>query len=132
MGIDFVRNGNVFQTDSDHFGAGGFTAFADGIGDFAGFAEADTDPATLVADDDESAEIEAASAFDDLGGAIDEDDLLNQVLPLIAVRSRFRLGTTAPAAARAAIGPGLFCRSFCFCWFSHSDASLLLLKLQSG
>ena len=80
MGIDFVRNGNVLQTDRDHLGARGFAAFADGIGDFASFAETDANAATLVANNNERAEIKSPSTFDHFGRAVDKNDLFSQFL----------------------------------------------------
>jgi hypothetical protein len=123
-----------FERNTNHLVPGHFAPFADGIGDFAGLAEANTDAATLIAHHDEGAEIKTAPAFDDFGGAIDEDDLLDEFLALIAIRTLFGLRTTAPAAAGTAIGPGLFYRRFCFSWFCHSDASQYcsMLKLQTG
>ena len=66
-------------------GAGHFAALADGIGHFAGLAQTNPDAAVLVADDDQRAEIEPASAFDHFGGAVDEHDLLGQFLPGLRV-----------------------------------------------
>ena len=47
----------------------------------AGLAQANPNPPVLIADHNEGAEIETASPFDDLGGTVDEDDLLGQLLP---------------------------------------------------
>ena len=63
---------------------GHFAAFADGISDFPRFAQTYPDFAAPVPDHDERAEVESAPAFDDFGGAIDEDDFLGQFLFLIA------------------------------------------------
>jgi hypothetical protein len=63
-----------------------FAAFADGIGDLAGFSEADSDFAASIPDDDERTEIKPAATFDDLGGAIDKYNFLHQFL-LIAKTS---------------------------------------------
>ena len=89
--------------------AGQFAAFANGIRHFAGFAQAHADAALLVAHDNQRAEIETASAFDDFGGAVDEDDLLDQFFTALRVVIRFGFRTatsartTAAAAATAAV-----------------------------
>ena len=49
---------------------GVFNPLADRFRDFAGFTQADADFALLVADDDERAEREPATAFDDLGDTV--------------------------------------------------------------
>jgi hypothetical protein len=67
MRIDFVRDGHVLETNTHHLCAGGFAAFANRIGNLAGLAEADTDFATLVAHDNQGAEIEAAPTLDYFG-----------------------------------------------------------------
>ena len=98
---DFVRNGRVLQRHADHLRAGHFAALANGIRHFAGLAQADAHAAVLVADDDQRAEIEAASAFDDFGGAIDEHDLLGQLLPGLLVERG--LGLRPACAARGPV-----------------------------
>ena len=84
--------------------AGHFAALANGIRHFPGLAQTHAHAAVLVADNDQRAEIKAASAFDDLGGAIDEHNLLGQFLPGLLVKSGFRLRPGAPAAAWSAAG----------------------------
>ena len=54
-------------------------ALADRLGDLVRLAEADADVAVAVADDDERREAEAAAALDDLGDAVDVDDLVRQL-----------------------------------------------------
>ena len=65
------------------------------------------DAPSLVAHDDERAEIEPASAFDDFRGAVDEDDLFDQFLRRAAIKVHFRrFGSgfgAAAATARAAL-----------------------------
>src|SRR5262245_28185137 len=96
----FVRDGRVFQRHAHHLCAGEFAAFANGIGHFAGFAEANPHFAALVTDDDERAEIEAAPAFDDFGGAVDEDHLLDEFLSL-PFGAEFARFSRRPASATA-------------------------------
>jgi hypothetical protein len=57
---------------------GNIAAFADGFGNFDSFSEADADAAMLVARDNERGETKAAAAFDDFGGAVDENDFFAQ------------------------------------------------------
>src|SRR5439155_7019371 len=86
---NFVRNGGVLQEPADHLWARHLPALADRIGHFARFAQTYADPATLVAYDDERAEIKTAPALDDLGGTVDEDDLFRQFV-FLAVGAYFR------------------------------------------
>ena len=74
--------------------------------------EADADAALFVAGDDQGAETETATAFDDLGGTVDEDDFLAQFL------AGFRPGGGSvalrrcrPAAARAPARAAIACAS---------------------
>jgi hypothetical protein len=55
-----------------------FAAFADGFRNFHGFAETQSNFSLAVSSNDQGAEAETATAFDDLGGAVDENDLLGQ------------------------------------------------------
>ena len=131
-----------FKRNSDHLVAGQFAAFANGIGDFAGFAQTNTHTAPLVANDHQRAEIEAASAFDDFGGAVDEDNLLVKFL-----RPRRRIQThrsRRPAAATTATRAGARAHAAAFgatvaaarrlrFWLFQPQYFLLVkLKLQSG
>ena len=141
MGENFVRNGGVTKRNADHLGTGHFAAFANRIGDFAGLSEADPDFAAFIADNDKGAEVKTTAAFDDLGGAVDEDDLFGQFLPLI-VQSKLggvgagtitpatawatttrtaRSGTTrrALAAAAAAATANAACCAFSLDWFCY-------------
>ena len=95
-----MRNGRVLERNGNHLVAGQFAAAADRVRDFAGLAEANAHAAVFVAHDHERAEIETASALDDFGGAVDEHDLLDQLLGRAAVK---RL-TSGPSAARPAPG----------------------------
>jgi len=79
-------------------GAGDFAAFANGVGDFTGFAEADTDTPVFVTDNDEGTKIETASAFDDFGGAVDEHDFFDEFLAGLGIERRFGLRASAPSA----------------------------------
>ena len=59
---------------------GGLDALADGLGNFLGLAGAVADDALAgIADDDERGEGHVLTALDDLGDAIDRDDLVLEV-----------------------------------------------------
>ena len=75
-----MRNGRVLEENADHVLAGQLAAFANGVRHFAGLAQANAHAAAFVAHHNERAEIKAASALDHLGGAIDEHNLLGQLL----------------------------------------------------
>ncbi len=105
--VDFVRDGCVLERHADHLRTGYFAAFTNGIRHFPSLAQPNSHAAVLVANDDERTEIETSSAFNDFGGAIDEDHLLGQLLPGLLVEGRFRLRPAAPAAARSAGSSGL-------------------------
>ena len=75
-----MGDGLVQQTDFLHGLAGGVSAFADGVGDFIGLAESEAHASIAVAHDDNGAEAEATAAFDDLGAAVDEYDVLVELV----------------------------------------------------
>ena len=84
---------------------GTLTGFLDGISHFVGLAEAQADLAELVARDNEGGEAEAPTALDDLGAAIDEDNLFGN---FVAIRigwsgTFFAPWTTATAALAATL-----------------------------
>jgi len=76
---DLMRNRVVANCDLDEGFAGGIGSFANGLGDFVGLAEAEADLAGAVTGDDECAEGEAATALDDLGASVDENDFLCEI-----------------------------------------------------
>jgi len=116
-----VRNCHIFQRDGNHLVSREFAAALDGIRNFARFAQRITDLAALVADDDERAEIETASAFDNFRRAVDEDNLLHQFFAA-AAKIIFRSVRTATSAASATTLPARAALSFTtrFVDFSHS------------
>ena len=93
---DFVGNRVVPERNGFEMFAGRIGGFADGFGDFVGLAETDAYLALAIPDDEERAEAESATAFDDFGASVDEDDFFEQV----------RLGFVVASAARAAISAG--------------------------
>src|SRR5262245_19821150 len=125
MGKNLVRNGGFLQGDADHLRTREFTAFANGVGDFACFAQADADATTLVAHNNQGAEIKTASAFDNLGGAIDEDDFFGEFL-FLALQTRIALFGSRTALTPASSAGASFAllllllllTLFCFVWFS--------------
>jgi len=107
MSEDFVRNGGALEAHADHLRASKFAAFADGIGNFAGLSEADTDATASIANDDKSAEIETTATFNNLGGTVDEDDFFGQLL-FLAFEVVVGVGATATRAHAVATPSGWF------------------------
>src|SRR5271163_4148654 len=96
MGDGGTAEGNGFEML-----ASGIGGFADRFGDLIGLAETDADLALAISHDEERAEAEAATALDDLGASVDEDDLFEQVgLVLVTTAARPAI-TTAGTAATA-------------------------------
>src|SRR5580765_3489841 len=144
MREDFVWDGRILQGNANHLRAGQFTAFANGIGHLTGFAQTHANAAAFVPYDDQGAEIEPASAFNHLGGAVDEHNLLGQFLSR-AIAGRLRGWAITPAAESSAaflarFGLLLFdlLRFFRglavldWIWFSHNNCSPLSSKFQTG
>jgi hypothetical protein len=108
MSEHFVRNGGVLEAHPDHLRAGQFAAFTNGIGNLAGLSEADADATAPIANHDESAEVETTPAFNNLGGAVDEDDFFGQFL-LVAFEAVVRVsGATAARPHTVAASGGRF------------------------
>ena len=82
--------------------AGVLAALADGVGKLVGLAEAQADAALLVSDCDQCAEGEVLAALDDLGGAVDHDCAL---LELVLLDLAF--AAVVPALVVAALGASL-------------------------
>ena len=109
-----------FKRNRNHLIAGQFAAAADGVRDFAGLAQGITNPAVLVTDDHERAEIETASAFDDFGGTVDEDDLFRQFFGAAFFKGVFRRITRGFATTAATTRTALIATLSSFIKFSHS------------
>jgi hypothetical protein len=113
---NFVRNGRILQGNGDHPLLGHFAPFADGFGNFDRLAQAEADAAVFVAGDDQRAETEAAAAFDDFGGTVDENHFFAQLGTAAASASARRLrenraGRGADRGAGAAVSAAsLGCR----------------------
>src|SRR5579863_8916139 len=118
-----MRNGDIPQRNRNHLVAGEFTAAADGVSHFGSLAESDAYFALFIANDNEGAEVETATTFDDLGRTVDEDNLLHQFFAT-AAESVFR-GVTHRLAASTATGATLFAAAFC--WFSNFCHSIFLV-----
>jgi hypothetical protein len=82
-----------------------FAALADGVSDFARFAQADADFAGLVADDNEGAKAETATALHNFGGTIDEDDFLGQAAVILVTEIVITTARTASALTAALAAP---------------------------
>jgi hypothetical protein len=142
MRENLVWNSRFPQGYADHRRPGHFSAFADGVRNFPRLSQAHSHFASLVTHDDQRAEIESASTLHDFRRAIDEHDLLDQLMSL-AIEIHVSLRSAAPAARTAAtarliaarlirarlirarlirarlIGTGLISTTFYFGWFSH-------------
>jgi hypothetical protein len=87
---------------------GHISSFANGFGNFNGLAQTDADAALFVARNHQGAKTETAPAFDNFGGAIDENHLFAQLgiaaALMPAIRAAFTGRATAPTrtATRAA------------------------------
>ena len=104
-----------FKETADHVSPGEFATFADGVRDLIGLAQTQAHAATFVAHYNEGAEIESATAFDHLGGTVDEHDLFRQFPTLATVRVRVGIvarptatACTAKAASPASIASSIF------------------------
>jgi hypothetical protein len=95
-----MRNGVAGNADGRHCGAAVLTALADGVGHFVGLAQTDADLALLVTGDDQRTEAESTTAFDDLRGTVDEQDLFRQFIAVLVGRNLAL--TTSPGTATAA------------------------------
>ena len=82
---DRVRDGRAAHGDRDHVLLGDLDPLLDGGRNFLRLARAEADAALAVADDDERAEAEVLAALDDLGDAVDVDDLVDH--PAFGLRS---------------------------------------------
>src|SRR5271163_1304748 len=93
MGDGGTAEGNRFEML-----AGGIGGFADGFGDLIGLAKTDADLALAISHDEERAEAEAATALDDLGASVDEDNFFEQV-GFVLIATTTRSAITAAGAA---------------------------------
>src|SRR5581483_1294357 len=100
-----MRDGVFAYGHFDHGFLGRVRSLANRFADFVRLAETDAHFAQLVAGHDEGAEAETAATFDDLGAAVDENDLLHQA----AIVLRFVLPVAAGAVALS------------LSWFSHNS-----------
>ena len=74
-----MRNRGALQVELHHVLLGLLDRLADGHGNFARLAHAEAGVAALVAHDDERRKAEVLAALDDLGDAVDRNDLIFQV-----------------------------------------------------
>jgi hypothetical protein len=73
----FIGNRAFLQGDLYHILFGFFYTFANGLGDFPGFAETVSNRSLTVANDNNRAETKAATAFDHFRHPIDVDHFVN-------------------------------------------------------
>ena len=82
-----MGDGGTGQGDGEHVLLGGFQALADCLGDLSSLAQAETDLALLVADDDQSGELHHTAALDGLGDTVQGNDFFH-VLAGFSFKSR--------------------------------------------
>ena len=76
---DLVRDRSARHRNRDHAPTRAVDRLADGLRDFVRLAGREPDATLSIAHRDERVEREAASALDDLGDAIDRDDVLDEL-----------------------------------------------------
>ncbi len=76
---DLVRNRGALEVQMNQILFRLFDALLDGHRNFARLAHAESGMAVIVANDDERGEAEILAALDDLGDAIDGDDVVLQL-----------------------------------------------------
>src|SRR5258708_22030617 len=97
--VDLVRDGRAYHRHGDHVALGDLHPLADGFGHFFRLADSRADAPIHVADDDQRAERELASALDDLGDAVDAYDAAGKLGTLSA-----RVGITRTHALKLQSG----------------------------
>ena len=80
-----MGDGATGQGHGDHVLLGILDTLADGLGNFAGLANAVTDVALAVANNDQGSELHNAAALNGLGNAVDGDDLGDHAVILFSV-----------------------------------------------
>jgi hypothetical protein len=86
-------------------------ALADGVSYFTSLPQSDANATPFVANDDKRTEIETPTTFDNFGGAVNKNDLLNQVLLLAIALVLIRAWTVSAApepASRTALATAMF------------------------
>ena len=74
-----MRNGGALQIQLNQIFLGLLDGLPDGHGHFARLAHAESGMAVLIADNHQRGEAEVLAALDDLGDALDGDDLVLQI-----------------------------------------------------
>src|SRR5688572_15988429 len=80
-----MRNGRVSQRDADHATFGIISAFANGISNFPGFAQAKANLSLFVTHDDQGTKTKAAAAFHHLSRAVNEDHFFAEIASFLAI-----------------------------------------------
>src|SRR5262245_11902213 len=112
---DFVRDSGFLDRHRLHLRFRNFSTLADGVRHFIALAQTVTHPALSIAHDDQGAEAETPAALDDFRGAIDEHDLLSQIVARLLARAflglsaatTWRSSARALGSLRALVGLGL-------------------------
>src|SRR5699024_5786258 len=82
---DFMGDRGALHGDLVHILLSSALTLADGLGNFAGLADAVADAALAVANDDQCSKLHNAAALDSLGNAVDGDDLGDHAVILFSV-----------------------------------------------
>ena len=85
MGINFMRDGILLGCDTGHRGLGVFPTLFNGIADFGTLTQADSHPTTAITGDDERAEAETSTTFDNLGGTVNKNHFLYEIVARIGM-----------------------------------------------
>src|SRR5687767_5582881 len=102
---DLVRDRRSRQRHVDQVAARGLDGLADRLGDFVRLPRREADLPLPVAHGHERVEAEPASALDDLGDAIDRDDVLDQIAAFALLTAALVAATAAPAPAAITARP---------------------------
>ena len=83
-----MRNRGALKVQLHHVFLGLFDGLANGHGNFARLAHAESGVAALIADHHQRGEAQIFAALDDFGDAMDGDDLIFQIFALISMGRR--------------------------------------------
>src|SRR5258708_24532656 len=105
MADDLVRDSAAGERDLHETAPRGLDGFAHRFADLVRLAGGDPDLALALAHGDARVEAEAPAALDDLGDAVDRDDVLDDAVALALLAAAAPLTTPPPAPAAASTAP---------------------------
>src|SRR5439155_2609306 len=100
---DFMRDSRVSECDPYHVTLGVIAALADGVGDFAGLAEAQAYFPLFVTHHHERTEAEAAATLNHFCRTVDENNFFTQLAAFFAFETLLRCFRRPPAAAATSL-----------------------------